>query len=168
MQTIKKEEIADLLTIIPRNFPILDIFHLTNSCQGLCESLYDLCQSQGYHYDLSIPDEKYYTHIKETTAFNPQHFDYKKNRYNRQGRTYDFIFVMIDLREIDNIALFYKKLYAINKNAGKVFFIVQKSVDLRKLEDTLIHHNYVATNPIENTFENYQILSAQKMHGWDN
>jgi len=168
MQNIKKEEIEDLLTIIPRNFPILDIFHLSNDCLGLCQALYDLCQSQGYNYDLSIPNQEYQEHIKETTPFNPQLFDYKKNRYNRQSRVYDFVFVTVNLQEIENIAQFYKKLYAISKNAGKVLFIVEKDVDLRELEDTLIVHNYVATNPIENTFENYQILSAQKMHGWDN
>lgn len=168
MQTILKEEIEDLLTIIPRNFPLLDIFHLSNDCLGLCQALYDLSQSEGYNYDLAIPDSDYFEDIKENTPFNPQLFDFHKNRYNRQSRVYDYVFVSIDLESIENIALFYKKLYAISKNGGKVLFIVEKSVDLRALEESLIIHNYVATNPIENTFSNYQILSAQKMHGWDN
>ena len=168
MQTIVKEEIEDLLTIIPRNFPTLDIFHLSDDCIGLCQALYDLSKSEGYNYDLAIPNANYFEHIIETTPFKPQKFDFKRNRYNRQSRVYDYVFVTINLSEVENITLFYKKLYAISKNAGKVFFIVEKSVDLRELEDALIVHNYVATNPIENTFSNYQILSAQKMHGWDN
>jgi len=168
MQEIKKEEIQDLLTIIPRNFPILDIFHLSNDCRDLCKELSDLCHAQGYNYDLAIPDKVYYEQITEETDLKPHHFDFKRNRYNRHARQYDFVFIMIALENIENIDLFYKKIYAISKNAGKVLFIVEKSVDLRQLEDTLIVHNYVATNPIENTFSNYHILSAQKMHGWDN
>jgi hypothetical protein len=39
---------------------------------------------------------------------------------------------------------------------------------MRELEDILIEKNYVAVNPIADTFSNYQILSAQKMHGWGN
>ncbi len=168
MGKIKKEEIAELLTIIPRGYPALDIFHLTNECAGFCEALYDLTQSEGYGYDLLIHDEAYFEHISNTTDFKAHKFDFKKNRYNRHSKQYDYAFIMIALEEVENIALFYKKLYAISKNAGKVFFIVENDVDLRELEDALIVHNYVATNPIENTFSNYQILSAQKMHGWDN
>ena len=168
MQNIDKKEIDDLLTIIPRGYPALDIFHLTDNCAGLCQGLYDLIQAEGYGYDLHISDEKYYEHISKDTDFKTYKFDFKKHRYNRHARQYDYVFIMIALEEIENSDLFYKKLYAISKNAGKVFFIVEKHVDLRKLEDTLIVHNYVATNPIENTFEDYQILSAQKMHGWDN
>lgn len=168
MGKIKKEEIDELLTIIPRGYPALDIFHLTNECAGFCQALYDLTQSEGYEYDLLIPDEAYFEHISHTTDFKVHKFDFKKNRYNRHSKQYDYAFIMIALEEVENIALFYKKLYAISKNAGKVFFIVENDVDLRALEDALIEYNYVATNPIENTFTNYQILSAQKMHGWDN
>ena len=168
MSTIKREEIDALLSIIPRNFPILDIYHLTNDCQGLCIALHDICQAHGYNYDLCIENETYCEDIKHKTDLNPKNFKETKSRYNIQSRTYDFVFIMIDLHSLKNPELFYKKLYPISKNASKVLFIVEKDVDLRKLEDTLILHNYVATNPIEDTFENYQILSAQKMHGWDN
>ncbi len=168
MKMIKKEEIDELLTIIPRGYPALDIYHLTDNCAGLCQALYDLTQLEGYGYDLLISDEAYFEHVQNSTEFKAHKFDFKRNRYNRHSKQYDYVFIMIDLSEVENIALFYKKLYAISKNAGKVFFIVENSVDLRLLEDALIEHNYVASNPIENTFSNFQILSAQKMHGWDN
>jgi len=168
MGNITQKEITELLSIIPLNFPILDIFHLTNDCQGLCMALDSLCKSQGYNYDLCISDESYLQEIEETTDLTVKKFNFKKSRYNIQSRTYDFVFIMIDLESIEDPTLFYKKLYPISKNASKVLFIVEKDVDLRKLEDVLIVHNYVATNPIEDTFENYQILGAQKMHGWGN
>ncbi len=168
MQTIKQEEIDDLLTIIPRNYPILDIFHLTSSCQGLCASLYNLSQQMGYNYDLLIPNLDYCQYINQTTPYASEHFDFHKKRYNRQARVYDFIFIHLPLKEIEEEPLFFKKLYPVSKNAGKVFFIIEQDENISELEEKLIAHNYVATNPIENTFENYQILGAQKMHGWGN
>jgi len=168
MKNITKKEIQELLTIIPRNYPSLDIFHLTNSCNGICQELFEFCQSQGYGYDLSIPDAEYFEHISNTTEFKPHKFDFKRNRYNRLSRMYDFVFISLNLEEIEDIDAFYKKLYPISKNAGTVIFIVDKNYDLRAFEDRLIEENYVAVNPIVETFENYQILCAQKMHGWGN
>jgi len=168
MQTIRDEEIEELLTIIPRGYPQQDIFHLTNNCLGLCEALDRLTKAENYHYDLMIADENYYTTLKETSDLKVQAFDFKKSRYNRQARQYDFVFVHIDLETVENMELFYKKLYAISKNGSKVLFIVDKSCDLLHFEEILIEHNYVAVNAIENTFENFHIMSAQKMHGWGN
>ncbi len=168
MQKIKKEEIEELLTIIPRGYPQQDIFHLTDNCLGMCEALHELCQAEHYHYDLMIGNDDYYSALKASSDLNIEAFDFKKSRYNKHARQYDFVFVQIDLEAIDNIGLFYKKLYAISKNGSKVLFIVEKERDLLAFEEVLIAHNYVAVNAIENTFENYHIMSAQKMHGWGN
>jgi ubiquinone/menaquinone biosynthesis C-methylase UbiE len=81
---------------------------------------------------------------------------------------YDFVFVSIDLKEVQDEKMFFKKLYAISKNGGKVLFITSLEEDLQAFEEKLIEYNYVAINPIVSTFSNYQILSAQKMHGWGN
>lgn len=165
MQNIDKEEARELLTIIPRDYPSQDIYHLTENCGVFAHKLHDLCKSQGYLLDLMIPDSKEFENIAELKAHK---FYYNKNRYNRHSRVYDFVFVSIDLEKIEDIDTFYKKIYAISKNGGKVLFFVDNSCDIRALEDRLIKHNYVAVNPIENTFKNYQILGAVKMHGWDN
>ncbi len=168
MKKITEEEIAELLTIIPRNYPSHDIFHLTNCCNTLCESLQTLCQDQGYLYELAIIDDICFEEMNQNSLYKPHKFDFNKNRYNRHSRMYEFVFVTIDLKEIAEVKNFYKKLYAISKNAGTLIFIVDNAEDLRTLEETLIEHNYVAVNPIINTFKNYQILSAHKMHGWGN
>lgn len=168
MKNITKKEIQELLTIIPRNYPSLDIFHLTNNCNGLCQELYEFCQSQGYGYDLSTPDADCFKYISETTEFKPHKFDFNRNRYNRLSRLYDFVFISLNLEDIEDIETFYKKLYPISKNAGTAIFIVDKDYDLRAFENLLIEKNYVAVNPIVDTFENYKIMSAQKMHGWGN
>jgi hypothetical protein len=168
MKKIKKEEILDLLTIIPRDYPSLDIFHLTQKCEGLCDELSNLAKSQNYQYHLSISDIKYFEYISQNTELKPQKFDFNKNRYNKHAQLYDYVFIQIDLQKIENIDIFYKKLYAISKNAGKVIFIIENNQNIQELEEILIKHNYVAVNPITDTFSNFQILSAQKMHGWGN
>ncbi len=168
MQNIDAQEIKELLTIIPRDYPSLDIFHLTSLSCGLCEELDALCKSQEYGYELVIPDTNYFELISKTTNFKPHKFDFNKNRYNRHAKQYDFVFVKIDLKEIEDFDIFCKKLHAVIKNAGKVIFILEEGHNLRELEDRLIKHNYVAVNEIENTFKNYQILGANKMHGWGN
>jgi len=168
MENFIKEEIQELLSIIPKNYPLQDIYYLTDSCDIFAEELNQLCQSQGYIFDLMIPDCENFEEITNNTELKIHKFYYNKNRYNRQSKVYDFVFVSIDLEKIEEIDIFYKKLYAINKNGGKVLFFLNNNHNLRDLEDILIEKNYVAVNPITDTFKNYKILSAQKMHGWDN
>ena len=163
---IKQTEIENLLSIIPRGYPHMEVFHLANAVQGICEILGKLCEKQEYGYDLYIEGDANFEAI--STQYKSEKFDIKKHRYNKHAKQYDYLFIMIDLKAIEKPELFYKKLYAIIKNAGKVFFVVEESYDIRALEEQLIVCNYVAVNPIENTFTNLQILSAQKMHGWGN
>ena len=164
MKKIAKDEIEELLTIIPRDYPSLDIFYLCADCLGVCEELDRLCHKEGYEFDLAITDES----VLNGLDIKARKFDFSRSRYNQHSKMYDFVFVSIDLKEVENIDLFYKKLYAISKNAGKVIFITSLDKNLRELEEVLIEKNYVAVNPILDTFTNFQILSAQKMHGWGN
>ncbi len=163
---IKQTEIEALLSIIPRGYPHLEIFHLTNQAQGMCEVLERLTKEEQYGYDLYVDGEQNYEMISKER--NANQFDIKKSRYNKHAKQYDYLFISMDLEAIENRELFLKKLYAIAKNAGKLFFIVHEGYDLRALEEQLIACNYVAVNPIENTFTRMHILSAQKMHGWGN
>jgi hypothetical protein len=152
MEQIDKNEINDLLTIIPRDYPSFEVFHLTDCENDMCKVLNDLCDSQNYGYDKFIADEDFL----------------KKRRFNSQSKVYDILFLQIDLKNIEDINLFYKKLYPISKNGSKLIFILKKSEDIYLLAQKLEDENYVAINPIDNTFSNYQILSATKMHGWGN
>ncbi len=162
MKNLNKKEIQELLTIIPRGYPSIDIFHLTDNCDELTEELDKFCTKEGYLYELML------TNMDNCQNNKAHQFDFNKNRYNRHSRLYDFVFISIKLEDIEDLEAFYKKLYPISKNAGKVLFIVENDKDLRELEERLIKENYVAVNPITDTFKNYQILSAQKMHGWGN
>jgi hypothetical protein len=168
MTQIKSQEIQELLTIIPRGYPCMDIYYLTSYDIGFCEELYTLCKENDYEYELMISNQKYFDKLSQTTELKPHKFEFDKSRYNRHSKMYDFVFVSIDLEKVENQKMFFKKLYAVSKNAGKVIFITSLEEDLQTLEEKLIEYNYVAVNSIASTFSNYQILSAQKMHGWGN
>ncbi len=152
MEQINKNEIDDLLTIIPRDYPSFEIFHLTDCENDMCKELDELCDSQKYDYTKVILDSEFL----------------KKRRFNTHSKVFDILFFQINLQNIDDIDLFYKKLYPISKNGAKLIFIIEKSEDIYLLAQKLEDENYVAINPIDNTFSNYQILSATKMHGWGN
>jgi len=62
--------------------------------------------------------------------------------------------------------IFFKKIYAIMKNGAKLIIISKKDTDEPELSQLLEDSNFVAINPIVDTFKNFDILSAQKMHGW--
>ncbi len=162
---IKKEELVDLLSIIPKDYPSIEIFHISDRDFELCEALQELAIQKRYGYDLEFYLQSIDEKLKKKYN-NIRVFDIDKHRYNRHAKIYDFVFVTIDLEEIKNLDLFLKKLYNIIKNSGKILFILNKESDLGFLEEKLIDKNYVAINEITNTFTNYKILSAQKMHGW--
>jgi hypothetical protein len=168
MKKITTQEATELSTIIPKNYPILEIFHLADRYNALSTLLENVTNEYHYNLELYLTASYFEEEFKNYPSSQLQKFDFSKHRYNKHAKQYDFLFIMIDIEQIEEKTNFYKKLHAIIKNGGKVIFIVEKDVNLRKLEDRLIQENYVAVNPIENTFQAYQILSAQKMHGWGN
>jgi hypothetical protein len=168
MKNITKEEAKELAGIIPLNYPILEIFYLANRCNKLTFELERLIKGSNYNYEVYLTESHFEEEVSKYQSLKIQKFDFTKQRYNKHAKQYDFLFIMIDIEMLEEKTNFYKKLHAIVKNGGKILFIIEKHIDIRKLENKLIEENYVAVNPIENTFSAYQILSAQKMHGWGN
>jgi len=159
MFLIEKNEIKKLLEIIP-NYPKINIFHLNDfSCEA-CEKLYEFCDQNEYDYDLFTLDEKF---LECVVKFGGGKLDIKSQRYNKHSKLYDFIFIMIDFSKIEDKKLFLKKIYHICKNAAKILFFLPKKEE--ELEYLLEELNYVALNYIKIS-DNYEVLSAQKMHGW--
>jgi hypothetical protein len=161
---IKKSEIDDLLQIIPDNYPSINIYHISSFAFELSSNLKELASKNSYEYDLRCLDSYSLNRLKSCNL-NATLLDINKHRYNEHAKLYDFLFLTIDLDKIEEKMLFLKKIYAIMKNGAKLI-IISKGVDQVALSQLLEDSNFVAINPIINTFQNYDILSAQKMHGW--
>jgi hypothetical protein len=162
---ITDKEIDELLSIIPLGYPSIEIFHLSSKDIGLCHRLNQFTKRNCYGYDLEILGEEFYKNFKNSDI-KKRLFNIDKHRYNRHAKLYDYLFISIDLQEIENLDLFLKKFYPIIKNGGKVIFIIDKSYDIYSFEEKLIELNFVAVNEIKDTFREHKIISAQKMHGW--
>jgi len=162
---LKKSEIIELLQIIPDGFPSINIYHISSYASLFSSILKEFALKNNYEYDLRCLDNSFLNSLK-SYGLDATLLDINKHRYNEHAKLYDYLFLTIDLDEIEQKMLFLKKIYAIMKNGGKLILISKKDKDQILLLQLLEDSNFVAINPIENTFKNYHILSAQKMHGW--
>ena len=165
---IELEGIKELLTIIPKDYPSIEIIHISDKICGLSDQLKSLSDYCKYGYDLELTSTTLCNEFENRSDLKTRVFDFNKHRYNRHAKIYDFVFITLELEGIEDLDSFLKKLHPIIKNSGKLIFILNCNYDLYHLEERLIQHNYVAINEIETLFKSNRVLSAQKMHGWGN
>ncbi len=166
MKNISQKEFKKLISIIPE-YPGVAIFHMTNEGRELCRMLDKYAKEKEYTYHLVSVDEDFVKALEQEGIAKPRKITYKQQRYNQHSKLYDYIYIDVDVESLEKPELFLKKVYAIAKNAAKILFFVPKAQkDFSKLESLLEKGNFVAINPIDDMFEAYNILSAQKMHGW--
>ncbi len=172
MNKIEKKELELLLSIIP-NHPLTQLFHINDDNINLSNDLNNFVKANKFEYDITTTDENFIEELKtniqnisdKTTIHK---LDLKQHRYNRHSKIYDFAFITMNLKEIKDLGLFFKKLHSIIKNSGYLLLFVEKNQEnmpeiLQLLEDKL----YVAINKIDISSK-YEVISAKKMHGWGN
>ncbi len=162
-----KEGIKKILTIIPEGYPSIEIFHLTDQPTEIITALLTLTQKNRYGYDLEVNNPALLTQF--TTEYHttkPRLFDPNKARYNRHAKIYDYLFLTLDLEQLPDQEQFLQKLYSIIKNGGKLLIFYPDSEESERVLKILEEKNFVAINTINDTVEGYQVITAQKMHGW--
>ncbi len=165
MQNIKKTEFDKLLSIVPP-YPGVTVFHMADEGKEVCLRLEEFCSKNDYIYNFVSTNESFIKELHESGLKKARKIDYKQQRYNQHSRLYDFVFIDIDFFALQKKELFLKKIYAIAKNGAKVLFFFPKDKGYGELERILEDGYFVAINPIEDLFEEYVVLGAQKMHGW--
>ncbi len=160
---MKIEHIRTLLSIVPA-YPGVGIYHISDHEPLLSLELTRFCEERGYSYDLMVPDMNFLEVLREE-GIAAEAFDLRRPRYNRHAKLYDFLFVTLDPLRIEAWPLFLKKLYMIMKNGAKLLLFLPLQEPAERYEALLEAGNFVAINPID-LFDDYQLLSAQKMHGW--
>ena len=106
--------------------------------------------------------QEYADSIEATLHINE--FNFEKKRYTKHAVLYDFLFVCADIDERDDILEIANKIYRVLKNAGHTF-VLSKKESTYKLNEIFEESNFVAINTIS-LDEEYDIISAKKMHGW--
>ncbi len=165
MQNIKKTELDKLLSIVP-SYPGVTIFHMADSGVDVCLGIEEFCKENDYIYNFVSTNEEFINELHDKGLKKARKINYKQQRYNQHSRLYDFVFIDIDFFALENQKLFLKKIYAIAKNGAKVLFFFPKNKGYGELERILEDGYFVAINPIDDLFEEYVVLGAQKMHGW--
>ena len=165
MTNIKRHDLHKLLSIIPA-YPGTTIFHMAEGGSEVCFYLEDFCKKNGYVYSFVSANEEFIKELYEAGFKKARKIKYTQQRYNQHSRLYDFVFIDIDLFSLENQEFFLKKIYALAKNGAKILFFFPKTRSYQDLEKILEDGYFVAINPIDDLFENYTVLGAQKMHGW--
>lgn len=170
MKNIELDPLKKLLEIIP-DYPALRIAHFADSGEEMTEVLSDFCIARSYEYQINCIDPDFYEYLhkryKDTEWIHPVKFSLQRPRYMMQGKLYDFLFVTIPV-SLEERSDFLKKTHGIIKNAGNILIFLPKGSYEERYSwvDLLEEHYYVASNTIEDLFENYDVLISKKMHGW--
>jgi hypothetical protein len=84
-----------------------------------------------------------------------------------QGKIYEYVFVTAKI-EKEIRSDFVKRVHSIIKNSGNIIIFLPKGSYEERYSwiELLEDHYYVASNTIDDLFENYDVLISKKMHGW--
>ena len=167
MKNLELKKIEQLLSIVP-NHPALRIMHITDGDSQLTDALFKLIQNKEYELLLNVITDDHedikekYRH-KEVTV---KKITFEQRRYASMAKTYDYVFVSATVPEtLQN--QFAKTIHTHIRNAGNIILFLEK--DNLKLLDSwrqVLEENYfVASNTID-LFDEYEVLSSKKMHGW--
>jgi tRNA A58 N-methylase Trm61 len=170
MKKLEKNKLKALLEIIGSN-PSLQIAHFTQGGEMLTNMLSEYCHTRDYLYQINSIDNAFYDtsrdKFKTIDTTLVKNFNLNRKSYMMQGKQYDFIFITVDIE--DNFKEeFLKQIHKIVLNAGNiVIFLPKGDTDQRYKWIALLEETYyVATNTIDDLFENYDIIISKKMHGW--
>ena len=172
MKNIEKDKLEKLLGIV-EPYPSTHIVHFSDSGTIMINTIRDFCQKREYSYQINCTDANFYELLEETyrdePGIKPVNFNLKRPKYMMQGKKYEYLFVTIHIEDEEK-GLFLKKAHDIISNAGNILiFIPKNSYGQRYLWTALLEeHYFVATNTIDDLFEQYDVVISKKMHGWGN
>ncbi len=163
MGKIEQKDFDKILSIIPQNYPSINIFHICDRYFETVAYIEEFSRHNGYSYDLFLIDESKRKYIKKE---NYKLLKLSQRRYNRQSKKYEYVFVDLDLNQIEKLPLFFKKIYELSKNGAKLLMICKDRSKLGELYKILEDEFFVAINPIDDVLEDLTVITARKMHGW--
>jgi len=163
--------IDNLLQIIP-NHPAIRVMQVADINQNisnediLIEKIFKFIQQRDYEFQLNLINENniYKDKYNIPQISSVRFLDLNRNSFMLQAKLYDFIYISAD---IENIGDFSKKIYKVIKGSGIIIIFIDKSKNniLQKWIEELENNFFVAINTIDIS-DDFEILSAKKMHGW--
>lgn len=171
---MKKEDIEKLPLIfeIFPDFPSIRVMQVTDQHVDVVQKFAEFFKENEYEFDVMASSLAFQNSLEDSLT-NPSQYlvikplEYSNTHYNYKGRHYDTVVVDVDFSKIHDERYFFERIYAVMKNAaGMIVLIPKQSTILEGMIERLEDYNFVAVNPID-IFDEYQIIYAKKMHGWD-
>ena len=169
MKQLEENKIDRLLGII-NLYPSIEIAHFSDGSHLLSKKIYQLCDHNGYEYRLNCTSDLCYkkslAKYQSADHITVKKFDLNRPRYTIQAKSYDYLFVSLEIADEEKSS-FLQKSYSIIKNAGLILiFVPRGDLDQRKAwSDLLQENNFVATSTLD-IFSEYDVVISKKMHGW--
>ena len=170
MKHIELDKLQKLLQIVGP-YPSTSVVHFSDGNLEISETIYAYCHAKSYHYQINATDKAFCEQLQrkfeDKEGIRIIDFSLKRPKYLIQGKTYEFLFVTMDL-SLDQADDFLHKAHEILRNSGNILlFLPHTSDEARYSWVKLLEENYyVATNTIDDLFEHYDVIISKKMHGW--
>lgn len=170
MKHIELDKLQTLLEIVGP-YPSTSVVHFSDDNLALSETIYDFCHAKSYHYQINATEKGFCEALQERfegrEGIRIIDFSLKRPKYLIQGKTYEYLFVTMELPETQRDD-FLRKAHEIIRNSGNILlFVPHGSAQARHKWEKLLEKNYyVATNTIDDLFEAYDVIISKKMHGW--
>ncbi len=171
MKTLEDKTMDSLLQIIP-NHPAMRIMQVADVNQSisneniLIDKIFEFVQQKEYdfHLNLITQNDDYIEKYKIPKVSSVRFLDLERASFMLQARLYDFVYISAD---IENINDFTQKIYKVIKGSGIIIIFIEKSKKekLQEWYNALEDNFFVAINTIDIS-NDFEVLSAKKMHGW--
>ena len=171
MKILTDKIIDNLLQIIP-NHPALRVMLVADINQNisnediLIEKIFKFIQDRDYEFQLNLIRENsiYKDKYSIPQISSVRFLDLNRNSFMLQAKLYDFVYISANIEDIND---FSKKIYKVIKGSGIIIIFIDKRDrdTLYRWREELENNFFVAINTIDIS-DNFEILSAKKMHGW--
>ena len=171
MKTLEDKTVNSLLQIIP-NHPAMRIMQVADVNKNisneniLIDKIFEFVQEKEYdfHLNLITQNDNYKEKYKIPKVSSVRFLDLNRASFMLQARLYDFVYISAN---IDNINDFTQKVYKVIKGSGIIIIFIDKTKQdkLQEWYRVLEKNYFVAMNTIDIS-NDFEVLSAKKMHGW--
>ena len=171
MKTLEDTIVDTLIQIIP-NHPALRLMQVADINKNisnenmLIDKLFEFVKDKEYdfHLNLITKDNRYNDKYKLSKVSSVRFLDLNRASFMLQARLYDFVYISADIKDIGD---FSQKIYKVIKGSGIILIFIDKSKQdkLQEWKEELENNFFVAINTIDIS-NDFEVLSAKKMHGW--
>ncbi|WP_200762944.1 hypothetical protein [Nitrosophilus alvini] len=157
-------EINSLFGIIP-DLPGVRVYQFSDNID-FSKELSKEARNRDFELEIVVFSEDFFYKLNSLEGENIKlrKVEFNKPKYNLRSTLYDTVFVNIDISTLQDIELFFRKIYRMMKNAANIIVPVSKECK-EEIAALLEKCNYVAINDIDLDEKNCAIV-GRKMHGW--